>query len=147
MSKKPARKPPKLTANIHNLHTARVNQKRLTNIAKQIWIAEAERDGRVQIILVDDSYIHDLNRRFLNEDRPTDVIAFPIEQISGFFEGEVYISLDRVAENAAKFSVNADDELCRMVAHAVLHFLSYDDHTRAGKAEMTDRENYYLKNI
>ncbi len=147
MPKKPPRKPAKLTVSIHNLHTLRANSKRLTNIAKQIWIEEAVSDGRVQIILVDDGYIHELNKKFLHEDQPTDVIAFPIEQASRGFEGEIYISLDRVAENAAKYSLRSNEELCRVVAHALLHFLGYDDRTSAGKAEMTERENFYLKKL
>lgn len=146
VSKKSPKKPAKLSVSIHNLHPVTVKKKQLSDVAKTVWQNEAVGDGRVDIILVDDDFICHLNKTFLAENQPTDVIAFPIEQNGGAFEGEVYISLERVAENAAAFAVPFQDELCRMVAHALLHFLGYDDHTRAGKKRMTERENYYLEN-
>jgi rRNA maturation RNase YbeY len=146
MLEKLPRKSAKLTVSIHNRHAARVNKKHLTKIAKRVWMEEGVAAGRVAIILVDNEFIRDLNKTFLHENGPTDVIAFPIEQANGQpVEGEIYISLDQVAENSKSYAVDFNQELCRMVAHALLHFLGYGDHTRAGKMKMTERENYYLQ--
>ena len=60
------------------------------------------------------------------------------------FEGEIYISVDRVLENASIYNVEPDDELKRMAVHGVLHFLGYKDKTDPEKREMTERENYYI---
>jgi rRNA maturation RNase YbeY len=165
MLKKSPKKPAKLAVKFHRRRSAPINANRLAQLAQQVWREEgaspagagrppfagkpacAGKPARIEFILVDDDFIRNLKRTFLNEDRPTDVLAFPIEDAADYFEGEVYISRDRVAENAAKFSVSFNEEMARVVIHAVLHFLGYDDRSRSEKLNMSARENYYLQKL
>ncbi len=157
MLKKLPKKPAKLVVKFHRRHPAPINSNRLAQLAQQVWreegalpagkLTSAGKSARIEFILADDDFIRHLNRAFLNQDRPTDVLAFPIEDAADYFEGEVYISLDRVAENAAKFLVSFNEEMARVVIHAVLHFLGYDDRSRSEKLQMTARENYYLQKL
>jgi rRNA maturation RNase YbeY len=146
MQRSPRKKLAKLTVSVHQRHPAKVSKRRLGSLARKVWQNESTSRGRVEIILVAEDFIQDLNRSFLNENRPTDVIAFPIEPADGGdFEGEIYVSLDQVTENAKKYAIAFAEELDRMVVHAMLHFVGYDDHTHAGKRKMTARENFYLE--
>ncbi len=135
----------KILTNIHNLHSHEVDSVIIEKLAQKLWENEAKKDAQIDIILVNDNYIQQLNTKFLNEDSVTDVIAFPLtEGIDSFFEGEIYINLDRVSENSQMYDTNFDEELYRMVLHGFLHFIGYDDKCDAGKQSMTERENYYL---
>ena len=74
----------------------------------------------------------------------TDVITFNLEETGNPIEGEIYISLERVKENARKFKQNVDMELRRVIIHGCLHLMGFDDQTSEDKKEMTRLENHYL---
>lgn len=113
-------------------------------MAEKVWKKESELGANLSIILIDDNHIRELNKRFLSKNSVTDVIAFPLSDNNDVFEGEVYVSVDRVVENAHLYCVKASQELERMVVHGILHFLGYQDKTCAEKQEMTAKENYYI---
>jgi len=100
--------------------------------------------GEIRVIFVDDPYIRDLNRRFLNHDFETDVISFPIELDKSNFEGEIYISVDRAYNQAMLLSVHPEEELWRLVIHGTLHLLGYDDVQEEGRQRMFKRQEQYL---
>jgi len=131
---------------IHNQQANEIDASGLESLVQTIWAAEGERDAQLSIILVDDKTLTALNEKFLGRDYLTDVIAFPIsDHNEPVFEGEIYISVQRILDNASTFSVAASDELMRIAAHGVLHFLGYGDKQEADKKEMSKRENHYLE--
>lgn len=105
--------------------------------------AEGYTLGEVNFIFSSDSYLHDLNKRFLNHDTLTDVISF--DYTSGkIVSGDIYISIDRVKDNAVEYGVTFDNELARVMVHGVLHYCGYKDKDSKEAKEMRAKENVYL---
>ncbi len=130
---------------IHNEQVHEISLSGLKELTEKVWQTESNSDASFTIILVDDTYIEKLNKNFLNRNSVTDVIAFPLTtDTEDVFEGEIYISVDRVLENASTYKVESGDELKRIAVHGILHFLGYKDKSKSEKHEMTARENYYL---
>ena len=97
-------------------------------------------------IFCSDEYLLNMNREHLNHDYYTDIITFDTSDDEKQIEGEIYISVDRVSENAATADVKEDEELRRVMVHGVLHLLGYHDNTEKDKEQIRDKEDYYLKN-
>lgn len=110
---------------------------------------EGGKVGEVSVILCSDAYLSGLNSRFLNRDYLTDIIAFDYsDKLEGpVVRGELYISLERVKENAHTFSVSLRTEMNRIIIHGLLHLLGMEDDTEANRMAMRERENYYLETI
>lgn len=99
--------------------------------------------GEINIILCSDAFLLDLNQRFLQHDTLTDIITFPHE--GDHVSGDMYISVERVGENAAEYGVTFEDELARVMVHGVLHLCGYEDGDPEQKARMRSREDHYLR--
>ena len=100
--------------------------------------------GEISIAIVDDPTIHDLNRRFLEHDSPTDVLSFPLARESDRLDGEVVVSADTARRQAAGFGWKPEDELLLYVIHGTLHLVGYDDLDPAAQVEMRKCEQHYL---
>ena len=100
----------------------------------------------VRYIFCKDAYLHEINVAYLNHDTLTDVITFPYATIP-IIDGEIYISTDRIADNAATFGVSFQQELARVMVHGVLHLCGYGDKDDVEKAKMREREDFYLKRL
>ncbi len=136
----------KCKVDIFNEQSRPVDVSGLVSAARKVWDEEGKSDALLNVVLVDDSRLLALNKQFLGRDYLTDVIAFPItEATDDSFEGEIYISIDRVVENAAAFAVTPQIELTRIVIHGILHFLGYTDKNADAKKKMSMREDHYLK--
>lgn len=98
--------------------------------------------GEVNIIFCSDDFLLDLNQRFLQHDTLTDIITFPYE--GERVGGDIFISAERVKENAVEFGVAVEDELDRVMVHGVLHLCGYEDDDLERKARMRSREDHYL---
>jgi len=118
----------------------------VTSWVKSIITYEKKRTGTICFIFCDDSYLLDLNKTYLKRKNFTDVIAFDYSE-GDRVSGDIYISVERVGENAKKFKKPFIEELFRMMAHGVLHLAGYTDSNKAEKLAVTDKENIYLKNI
>ena len=99
----------------------------------------------LSIVFCSDDYLLNINRTFLNHDYYTDIITFPLEDTAKKTEAEIYISLDRVWDNAKKLKVSFDEELHRVLFHGVLHLQGYADKTKTLKEQMTAAEDKTLK--
>jgi rRNA maturation RNase YbeY len=88
-----------------------------------------------------------INKEFLNHSTLTDVITFSLSEPSKPIQGEVYLSVDRIRENAKSFSVRYQNELLRVMIHGALHLCGYADKTKKAQTQMRAREDYYLKKI
>jgi len=104
---------------------------------------EQKKTDQLVYIFCDDKYLHKLNVQFLNHDTYTDVITFD-ESLGNQLSGEIYISVERVKENASSFSVSFEEELHRVMVHGLLHLCGYKDKTEEETLEMRRKENYYL---
>jgi len=100
---------------------------------------------QLQYIFCDDSYLLAMNQQFLNHDTLTDIITFDMSEQADEVTGEIYISIDRVTENAKKFSVAYKDELHRVIFHGALHLCGFKDKKTADKEEMRKQEDKCLK--
>ncbi|RZK50605.1 MAG: rRNA maturation RNase YbeY [Pedobacter sp.] len=101
--------------------------------------------SELNFILCSDEYLLGINQDFLQHDYYTDVITFDNSEAPKIILGDIFISLDRVAENALQFGSTKSEELRRIMVHGTLHLLGYRDKTKAAKTEMTFKENYYLQ--
>jgi len=96
--------------------------------------------GPVEFIFCSDEKLLDINRKYLNHDFYTDIITFQYEQAPEI-SGDIYISVDRVKENAEAFKESFDRELKRVMIHGVLHLLGFRDSTKEEKEDMRRRED------
>lgn len=110
----------------------------------QFVLDEEDRElGEISYIFCDDEYLYDINVKHLNHNTLTDIISFDYS-LGKVVSGDIYISTERVEENAKEREVDFDDELHRVMIHGVLHFVGYRDKTDADKREMRSKEDYYL---
>ena len=117
---------------------------RLEGAAEAIVRDAGITEGQLSVAVVDDATIHELNRRFLEHDYPTDVLSFVLEREGRRLEGEVVASAETAARAAAEYGWPADDELLLYVVHGTLHLVGHDDRTSGQRAAMRRQERRYL---
>ena len=99
--------------------------------------------GEINYIFCDDNYLHKINIDFLNHDTLTDIISFDYS-VGKELHGDIYISIERVLDNAKDFNTNFDDELARVIIHGILHYCGYKDKSAVEQTIMRAKENHYL---
>jgi len=102
--------------------------------------------GEINYVFCDDDYLHKINMEFLQHDTLTDIISFDYS-LGKLVNGDIFISVDRVKENAQEFNVPIEEELHRVIIHGVLHYMGYKDKTDEEKQMMRDKENTCLKTL
>ena len=105
---------------------------------------EGIRKVNLSYIFCTDDYLLDINIRYLNHNTLTDIITFDLSETEHDVTGEIYVSVDRVRENAAKFGAAYSEELYRVIFHGALHLCGFKDKTRADAEEMRKQENECL---
>jgi rRNA maturation RNase YbeY len=100
---------------------------------------------KLDIIFCDDEYLLGLNRQFLQHDFYTDILSFPLSAANQPLISEIYISVDRVYENALSTGASFKKELHRVIFHGILHFCGYKDKSNSDKETMRSMEEKYLK--
>jgi rRNA maturation RNase YbeY len=98
----------------------------------------------LNFILCSDDYLLNLNQQYLDHDTYTDVITFDNSEQPKTVTGDIFISIDRVKENATTVKVLVNEELHRVMVHGTLHLLGYKDKSKAAKGQMTSKEDHYL---
>ena len=114
------------------------------NWVRNTIIAENHRLRLLNFIFCSDRYLLNINKQYLNHDSYTDIITFDNGDIEKEITGDVFISLDRIRENAIEQDVNETDELHRVMVHGTLHLLGYQDKSKPAKVLMTEKEDLYL---
>jgi probable rRNA maturation factor len=109
-----------------------------------IITSEEYKEGDITFVFCDDAYLSRINVKFLGHDSLTDIISFD-NTIGKKVQGEVYISIDRVKENAKDFDVCFEDELHRVIIHGILHFCNYNDKTDLEKELIRQKEDLALE--
>jgi probable rRNA maturation factor len=100
--------------------------------------------GDLNYIFCTDDYLLEINKQYLNHDFYTDIITFDQSESDKIIDGEIYISIDRVVENASTIKVNFEDELNRVLVHGVLHLIGFKDKTKEEEQTMRLLENEML---
>ncbi|SFV31741.1 rRNA maturation RNase YbeY [Thermoflavifilum thermophilum] len=101
---------------------------------------------RLLYVFCRDAFLWELNQQYLQHDTYTDILTFDLTPFPGDpIEAEIYISVERVRENAQQFGVPFEDELIRVIFHGALHLCGYDDHKEADRYRMRAREDVYLE--
>ena len=117
--------------------------KALSRWISEIILNENHELGDLTYVFCDDAYLHKLNVQFLNHDTLTDIISFD-NSLGKQIHGEIYISVERVKENAGAYQVAFLEELHRVIIHGVLHFCGYKDKTKKQQETMSCKENEAL---
>ncbi len=107
---------------------------------------EQKEEGDLEFIFCSDDYLLGINVEFLQHDTLTDIITFD-NSLGSQLHGEIYISTDRVQDNAKQFKVPFKEELARVLAHGVLHLCGYKDKSEKDVEKMREREEYYISKI
>jgi len=110
----------------------------------EVAASENRSIGSLNYIFCSDIYLIKINSEYLGHDTLTDIITFDNTETGDSIEGDIYISVDRVEENANKFKVTFKRELHRVIVHGLLHLLGYRDKTSAQKRIMRKKESAYL---
>lgn len=110
-----------------------------------IFIEEGVEWEELSVILCSDEYLRQMNKDHLAHDYYTDILTFDLSSKEDGGKGELYISIDRIKENAVAVSVRTDNELVRVIFHGVLHLCGYKDSTMKLKEQIHKKEDHYLQ--
>ena len=111
---------------------------------ENLIIEENKKMGEINYIFCDDAYLLKVNQDYLQHDYYTDIITF--DNVRGkTINGEIFVSLQRISDNASTLSKNHEEELRRVLAHGILHLCGYKDKTEEEIFEMRSKEDFYLK--
>jgi rRNA maturation RNase YbeY len=102
--------------------------------------------GQINFIFTSDKYLLSINKQYLSHNYFTDIITF--NDVHGnIINGDIFISVETVKNNALRFGVSFDEELNRVMIHGIMHLMGYDDHTEEQISEMRKKENEYLDRL
>ncbi len=135
-------------ANIHffneDLDFSLANQPIITQWLQQLIVQERFDLVELNYIFCSDPYLHQMNVDYLGHDTYTDIITFDNSESSHTIEADIFISIDRVKENAPSYHTSFEKELHRVMAHGLLHLFGFPDKTEEQKEEMRKREEACL---
>jgi rRNA maturation RNase YbeY len=120
------------------------NRSQLKKYVKSIFKKEGKKLEYVNYIFCTDKALLEINRQFLLHDFYTDIITFNLSE-SNAIQAEIYISVERVKENAFELGISFKSEIRRVIFHGVLHLCGYKDKSKAEKHKMRGKEESYLK--
>lgn len=132
--------------NFEDIQSFKLREKSIKKYIKELIYSEIKECGELSIILCSDNYLLEMNKQYLNHDYYTDIITFDYVE-NNIISGDLFISFDRIKENAKKLEIDFIKELYRVIFHGVLHLVGYNDKTNEEQRLMTDKENYYLSEV
>lgn len=115
------------------------------------WLKESIQNegykiGDINYIFCDDEYLLQINKEYLQHDYYTDVIGFQYSE-GNILSGDIYISVERIEDNAEQNKIEFKNELARVIIHGVLHFMKYKDKSKEEAKKMREMESHYISNI
>jgi len=120
------------------------NKREITKWLKIVAETEDKKISNMSYIFVSDEQILDINKKFLNHDYYTDIITFDNSLSDTKIEGEMYISINTVKQNAKEYNVTFENELHRVVIHGLLHLCGYNDNNPKNRRIMQNKETNYI---
>ena len=122
------------------------NEQHLSSWIASVIKTEGCKEDVINYIFCDDDYLYKLNVDFLNHDTLTDIISFDYS-VGKTLQGDIFISTERVEDNANEYKVSFINELQRVLVHGILHYCGYNDKTESEAKLMREKENFYLKSL
>jgi probable rRNA maturation factor len=119
------------------------NEEAICNWISNVIKSEDKKEGEINYIFCDDEYLLQINQEHLNHDYYTDIISFDYT-VGNEISGDMFISVDRVKDNAVDFNVSFEEELKRVIVHGVLHYCGYKDKSEADEVLMRSKEDEKL---
>lgn len=119
-------------------------KRKLYDFIFDILALENSNSGAINFIFCNDSYLLKINNEFLKHDFYTDIITFDYSE-NKIISGDLFLSLDRIKENAILYKISLIDEILRVMVHGILHMVGYNDKTRNERKMMKEKENFYLE--
>jgi rRNA maturation RNase YbeY len=110
----------------------------------RIIVSEGFEEGEINYIFCDDAYLHKINMEYLNHDTLTDIISFDYT-VGNVLQGDIFVSVERVQDNATDYKVSFDEELKRVLSHGVLHYCGYKDKSPEDEVIMRNKEDEKIK--
>lgn len=120
------------------------NETQYEDWISRIIESEGFDEGEINYIFCDDEYLHKINVKYLDHDTLTDIISFDYT-VGNLVQGDIFISIERVQDNANDFNVSFDEELKRVLSHGVLHYCGYKDKSPKDEALMRSKEEEKMK--
>ena len=120
------------------------NKKKLRQWINASIVHEKMYTGSINFIFCSDEYLYALNNKYLSHKTLTDIITFDNSEKNLEISGDIFISIDRIHENAKQYKCTFVNELHRVIIHGILHLTGYNDNTKKEKYEMRSKEDYYL---
>lgn len=120
------------------------DEKRYSDWLSAVIKSEGKTQGDINYIFCDDEYLHGINVQYLNHDDYTDIISFDYS-VGNELHGDIFISVERVRENAQEFAVPFDEELNRVMVHGILHYSGYKDKSDVDAQIMRTKEEEKMK--
>jgi probable rRNA maturation factor len=122
-----------------------VNPLKTKKWIKNASISEGYEISQLNYVFCSDEYLLEINKQYLDHDYFTDILTFDNSEEDNQLEGDIYISVDRVRDNAATFHTDFDTEMRRVLIHGLLHLTGYEDSSEALKTAMRAKEDEYLR--
>ena len=126
-----------------DVSSPRMQKRKITSWIKETIAAENKTPGEISFIFCSDNYLLKINKQYLDHDYFTDIITFDYVE-NNIISGDIFISCDRVKENAGEYKTGFENELSRIIIHGVLHLLGFKDKNKTDKLLMTQKEDFYL---
>lgn len=120
------------------------NEAEISTWISNVIVSEKKKEGDINYIFCNDDFLLNINQQYLNHDTLTDIISFDYS-VGNELHGDIFISTERVAENALDFGVLFSDELLRVLSHGVLHYCGYKDKSEADELLMRNKEDEKIK--
>ncbi|WP_396182156.1 rRNA maturation RNase YbeY [Flavobacterium sp.] len=120
------------------------DEKLFSNWITKIITSENKLEGQINYIFCNDDYLHKINLQYLNHDTFTDIISFDYSE-GNFLQGDIFISIERVQDNAMDFNISLLEELKRVMAHGILHYCGYKDKSSEEQKIMRQKEEQKMK--
>ena len=116
------------------------NETLFSDWISRVILSENKKEGDINYVFCDDEYILEINKQYLDHDYYTDIISFDY-CVGNELHGDVFVSIERVKENATDFDVTFDEELKRVIIHGILHYIGYKDKSEEEELLMRQKEN------
>jgi probable rRNA maturation factor len=116
------------------------NEEAIVAWLSAVIVSENKKEGEINYIFCDDEYLHKINFEYLNHDTLTDIISFDYS-VGNELNGDIFVSIERVLDNASDFNVSFDAELKRVLVHGILHYCGYKDKGESDEQIMRSKED------
>jgi len=116
------------------------NEQAFADWLSAVIVSESKNEGEINYIFCDDEYLHKINVEYLNHDTLTDIISFDYT-VGNELNGDIFVSVERVEDNAKDFNVSFEEELKRVLAHGILHYCGYKDKSDKDVKLMRSKED------